>query len=124
VASRLPGAGDRGRDESHGTPARIPVELAHKGTGAAGLYPRSSSTVGGRLGIYRTRKPRIRANRSFTLTTCTIYPQNSAVTSPTSGGCLVGVVLSRTQATELVSFNVPGEQSSVGAWDQQICPLL
>jgi hypothetical protein len=32
-----------------------------------------------------------------------LYPQNVALTSPTSGGRSVGIVRSRTQATELVS---------------------
>jgi hypothetical protein len=31
----------------------------------------------------------------------TLYPQKLALISPTSGGCLVGIVRSRTQATEL-----------------------
>jgi hypothetical protein len=31
----------------------------------------------------------------------TLYPQKLALTSPTSGGHLVGIVRSRTQATEL-----------------------
>jgi hypothetical protein len=33
-----------------------------------------------------------------------IYAQKLALTSPTSGGCLVGIVSLRTKATELVSF--------------------
>jgi hypothetical protein len=32
-----------------------------------------------------------------------LYPQKLALTSPTSGGRSVGIVLSRTKATELVS---------------------
>jgi hypothetical protein len=32
----------------------------------------------------------------------TIYPQKSALTSPTSGGRSVGIIRSRTQATELL----------------------
>jgi hypothetical protein len=35
----------------------------------------------------------------------TLYPQKLAITSPTSGGCSVGVVRSRTQATEF-SFSL------------------
>jgi hypothetical protein len=31
---------------------------------------------------------------------CTLYPQKFALTSPTSGGSSVGIVHSRTQATE------------------------
>jgi hypothetical protein len=34
----------------------------------------------------------------------TLYPQKLALTSPTSGGRLVGIVRSRTQTTELVCF--------------------
>jgi hypothetical protein len=34
----------------------------------------------------------------------TLYPQKLALTSSTSGGRSVGIVLSRTQATELVSY--------------------
>jgi hypothetical protein len=33
-----------------------------------------------------------------------LYPQKLALNSPTSGGRLVGIVCSRTKATELVSF--------------------
>jgi hypothetical protein len=35
-----------------------------------------------------------------------LYPQTLALTSPTSGGCSVGIVCSRTQATEFVLFEV------------------
>jgi hypothetical protein len=35
---------------------------------------------------------------------CTLYPQTLALTSPTSGGRSVGIVRSRTQATEFVIF--------------------
>jgi hypothetical protein len=34
-----------------------------------------------------------------------IYPQKLALTLLTSGGCLVGIVRSRTKATELVNMN-------------------
>jgi hypothetical protein len=34
-----------------------------------------------------------------------LYPQELALTSPTSGGRSVGIVRSRTKATELVSYN-------------------
>jgi hypothetical protein len=37
----------------------------------------------------------------------TLYPQKLALTSPTSGGCSVGIVRSWTQATELVTFPRP-----------------
>jgi hypothetical protein len=40
----------------------------------------------------------------------TLYPQKLAVTSPTSGGCSVGIVCSRNQATEL-SFLGSGYKS-------------
>jgi hypothetical protein len=36
----------------------------------------------------------------------TLYPQKLAITSPTSGGRSVGIVLSRTQTTELVNLTV------------------
>jgi hypothetical protein len=36
---------------------------------------------------------------------CTLYPQNLALTSPTSGGRSVGIVRSRTQATELFLYS-------------------
>jgi hypothetical protein len=34
----------------------------------------------------------------------TLYPQKLAITSPTSGDCSVGIVRSRTKATELISY--------------------
>jgi hypothetical protein len=37
---------------------------------------------------------------------CSLYPQKLALTKPTSGGRSVGIVRLRTQATELVFFNV------------------
>jgi hypothetical protein len=48
----------------------------------------------------RSRKARIRPYGSVTLTTW--HPL--ALTSPTSGGCSVGIVRSRTQATEFSYF--------------------
>jgi hypothetical protein len=35
----------------------------------------------------------------------TLFPQNLALTSPISGGCSVGIVRSRTQATEVFFFS-------------------
>jgi hypothetical protein len=64
-------AGGRGRGESHGTPASHPGELAPTGrtlaprprVRAAGLYPRSCLTVGGRPGFNRgPGAPLIRAS--------------------------------------------------------------
>jgi hypothetical protein len=45
-----------------------------------------------------------------------LYPQKLALTSPTSGGRSVGIVLSRTQATEL-SLKC---RSSVSLWEERI----
>jgi hypothetical protein len=42
-----------------------------------------------------------------------LYPQNFALTSPTSGGRPVGIVLSRTEATELVIMSHANKTASV-----------
>jgi hypothetical protein len=34
----------------------------------------------------------------------TLYPQKRALTSPTSSGCSIGIVRSRTKATEIISY--------------------
>jgi hypothetical protein len=46
-----------------------------------------------------------------------LYPQKLALTSPTSGGRSVGIVRSRTQATEfsLVTVNFPTNQTLQGS---------
>jgi hypothetical protein len=52
----------------------------------------------------RSRKPRLRPQGIRRTDHATpLYPQELALTSPTSGGRSVGIVRSRTKATELVS---------------------
>jgi hypothetical protein len=45
----------------------------------------------------------------------TLYPQKLALTSPTSGGCSVGIVRSRTQATEF-SLLLPNNKATIMTW--------
>jgi hypothetical protein len=44
-----------------------------------------------------------------------LYPQKLAITSPTSGGRSVGIVRSRTQATEFIIYFLASTQSSLGS---------
>jgi hypothetical protein len=69
------------------------------------LEDNKGSTFGSLVGTQIwSRKPRLRPQGSVTLTTRhPLYPQRLALTLPTSGGCSVGTVRSRTKATELVS---------------------
>jgi hypothetical protein len=53
---------------------------------------------------FRSRNPRIWPEGSITLTTWYPLPQKLALTSPTSGDRSVGIVRSRTQATEFVYY--------------------
>jgi hypothetical protein len=50
----------------------------------------------------RSRKPRIRPRDPLRWPRGTLFPQKLALTSPISGGRSVGIVRSRTQATEFV----------------------
>jgi hypothetical protein len=74
-----------------------------------------ASEVNTLVSIYRL-SPDIHNFRSITITiTCyntgkytglynTLYPQKLELTSPTSGGCSVGIVRSQTKATEFVLY--------------------
>jgi hypothetical protein len=50
----------------------------------------------------------------------TLYPQKLAITSPTSGGRLVGIDRSRTQTMEFSFFRRGDVMSDMGAADLQI----
>jgi hypothetical protein len=55
--------------------------------------------------ISRSRKPRLRPlGIRHTDHATPLYPQKLAITSPTSGGRSVGIVRTRTKATELVCY--------------------
>jgi hypothetical protein len=53
----------------------------------------------------------------------TLCPQKMALTSPTSGGCLVGIVCPRTKATELLLFSYYAMWSAIWLCLQQ-CDIL
>jgi hypothetical protein len=50
----------------------------------------------------------------------TLYPQKLALISPTNGGCLVGIVRLRTQATEF-SFSCMPRSSYISCFPDETC---
>jgi hypothetical protein len=88
----------------------LPDFLRSSGSGTGSTQPRECNWEGTWKKMYRflSRNPRIRQYGSVVLTTQhPLSEKKLALTSPTSGGRSIGIVRSRTKATEFVFYEPP-----------------